>query len=103
MSYLQPDLNCNCSSFFYCPPRFLGRPHFLFPTDVHLSAVLDILSSFFLKTWPIHLHFLVASMLFLAFCLVALNNCLFENVCGQNILIMFQRHSTWIATQLGYI
>ena len=82
--------------FFYCRlSRFLGRPRFLFPTGVHLSAGFDILSSFFLKTWPIHLHLLVASMLFIAFCPVVLNSCLFEIFRGQNNLIMFQRHLVW--------
>ena len=65
---------------------------FVFPTGVHRSAVL---SSFFLKTWPIHLHLLVASLLFIASCPVVLNSCLFEIVCGHTILIMFQRHFVW--------
>jgi len=82
---------------FYCPPpRFLGRPR-LFPTYVHLSAVLETLSSFFLKAWPIHLHLLMASVLVIASCPVLLNSCLFEIVCGQNMFIMFRRHFEWKA------
>ena len=60
-----------------------------------LVLFLDILSSFFLKTWPIHLHLLVASMLFIVSCPVVLSSCLFEFICSQNILLMFRRHLMW--------
>ena len=96
---LKPDLNLNIVvpvllllSFSTCYGSttfcFILHPY---PT-YYPFAVVDILSSFFLKTRPIHLQLLVASRMFVASCPVFLNSCLFETNCGQNIHITFRRH-----------
>ena len=50
---------------------FLSRPRFLLPPGVQLSEL-------FLRTWPTHLHLLVASMLFVVLCPIILSSWLFE-------------------------
>ena len=72
-----------------------GRPHFRFPSRVHFTAVLAILSLSFRKMWPIHLQLLVVSKSSMLMCVVNFRSSLLEIFYCQNIRIMFQRHFVW--------
>lgn len=73
----------------------LGRPTFLLPSGCHVKAVVHIRVLSILSTWPIHPHFLFATLSLTFDVLVFRSSSSFEIFSGHLILSICLRHLFW--------